>query len=229
MSISTVLIAPSGSIGQVTAISGAVYAIDSNGFVTITNAGDVNALLNAGYREAGPKISSAPINASGLQTRPLSLTHARNITGAALAAAAAANVFGYSITLATSFALVTEAANSNAKTDAAMLEFVVPPEYVAGQNLTATVNVGVVIGAGTLSVKTVAVNAYRTVAAGTQAADICATTAITLTSNSATDYAFTITGTTLLPGDRLVLKVTVAITETAASNVTALVNSVRVG
>lgn len=229
MTISTTLIAPSSSIGQVTGLSGSVYAIDSNGFVTITQPGDVNPLLNAGYRLAAPKMASGTINASGLQTRPLPLTQARNITGAALAAAAAANVFGYSITLATSFALVTEAANSNTKTDAAMLEFVVPPEYIAGQNLTVTVNVGVVIGSGTLTTKTVAVNAYRTVAAGTQAADICATTAITLTSNAATDYAFTITGTSLVPGDRIVLKVTVAITETAASNVTAVVNSVRVG
>lgn len=227
MTISAVLIAPSGSIGQVTGQSGAVYPIDANGFVTITTQGDVNPLLNAGYKFA--PFASTPVGADGIVQRPIPLTNARNITGAALAAAAAANVFGYSVTLGTGLSLVSEAANANTKTDAAMLEFVMPQEYVAAQNFNVAVNVGVTIGAGTLSTKTIGLNAYRLKADGTMAADICATGAITLTSNAATDYNFTITGATMLPGDRIVLKPTLTLTETAASNVTGLINSVRVG
>jgi hypothetical protein len=229
MTIKTVLIAPSGSIGQVTANSGSVYPIDANGFVTITNPGDVNPLLNAGFTVAALPLASQALGADGIPTVQIPLLSARASTGAGLGAAAAAGVFGYSITAGTSFGLVSEAANANAKTDVAILEVVVPAGFTAGQNLAVVVNTTIIIGGGTLSVKTIGLNAYRTLPNGTQGADICATAAITIPANTATDNTFTLTGATLQPGDRIVLKLTLALTETAASAVTATINSVRIG
>lgn len=204
------------------------YTVDANGFVNSVDSRDVGPLLAAGFLFNGLTIASQAIGASGLVPTSLPLLNARNITGAALGAAAAANVFGYTITLATFAGLVSEAANSNAKADAALLEYVLPPNYVAGQNITVTINTTITIGGGTLSVKTIGLNAYKAANAGTQGADICATTPITIPSNAATDNVFTITGTGLVPGDKLYLKPTLSLTETGASAVTATINSIRV-
>lgn len=229
MTISVTLIAPSGIAStNITGISGTEYGVDANGFVTITTQGDVGLLLNAGYRFAAPSLVSQAVGANGLVATNLRLLDTAAPTGAPLAAAASAGVFGYSVTLGTQFALVTEAANSNTKTDSGLLEYIVPPGYVAGQNLTVTMNVSVTIGSGTLTTKTIGLAAYRSSTAGVQGVNICSTSAQTLSSNSATDYTFTIAGGTLLPGDRLVLEPTLAITETSGHNVTANLNSVRV-
>lgn len=229
MTISITLIAPAGVVStNVTGISGASYGVDANGFVTITAAGDVALFLNAGYRFAAPSIASQQVGANGLTAANLRLLDMATPTGGPLAAAASAGLFGYSITPATQFALVTEAANNNAKSDSGLLEYIVPAGYVAGSNLTVTMNASVNIGSGTLSVKTLGLAAYRCSTAGVEGVNICSTSVQTLTSNAATDYTFTITGATLFPGDRLVLQPTLAITETSSHAVTANLNSVRV-
>lgn len=229
MTISVALIAPSGIVStSVTGLSGTAYAVDANGFLTVTQAGDPLLFLNAGYRFASPQLSSQAISANGITATSLRLLDTAASTGGALAAAASAGLFGFAITLGTGFALVTEAANSNAKTDAGLLEYMLPPNYVAGQNLTVTINTTIAIGSGALSVKTIGLAAYRTAKDGTQGGNICATSTITIPANAATDNVFTITGTSLLPGDRLVLQPTLALTETSGHNVTATVNSIRV-
>ena len=166
--------------------------------------------MNAGFRFASRKIASQTINASGLITTPVQLSEFRNITGAALAAAAVAGVFGYTATLGTFDGLVTEAANNNTKTDAAMYEYVIPPDYIAGQNLTVNVNTTITIGSGTLSAKTVQVKAYPITAAGVMSADIGPGAATTIAANTATTTPFTLTGTNLVPGQRVMLEVIVA-------------------
>lgn len=229
MTIATVLIAPAGIAStNVTGISGTTYAVDANGFVTITTQGDVLAFLNAGYRQAATPLSSQAIGANGLVSTPLKLLDAGAPTGGPLAAAPSAGVLGYSVTLGTSFSLVTEAANGNTKADSALFEYILPPGYVAGQNVTVTINAGYTLGSGVLTTKTVGLAAYRTAKDGTQAASICATAAQTFTAAGATDYAFTLTGATLSPGDRLILQPTITLTETSAHNVTGNINSVRV-
>lgn len=230
MSIATTLIAPAGVTlpSTATGISGASYAVDANGFVTITTQGDILPFLNAGYRQASAVLASQAIGANGLTATPLRLLEARAPTGAALAASASAGVLGYAVTLGTSFALVSEAANNSTKADSAIFEFVLPPTYVAGQNVTVTANASITIGSGTLTTKTLGVTAYRTDKAGAQGGNICSTSPAALSSNAATDYAFTIAGATLNPGDRLVIQPTLTITETSSHNVTANVNSVRI-
>lgn len=171
--------------------------------------------------------SAQTVAANGIPTPTrLNLTQAKNITGAALAAGAAAGVFGFSISLGTSFALISEAANSNTKTDVAMWEFELPPTYVAGSNINVLVNSNYTLGGGTVGTHTLAAAAYLSVDAGTQGSSLIATSAQTVPSSAGTQ-TFVITGTTLSPGDRLVLTLTLVLQDTGGSNITATINSVR--
>jgi hypothetical protein len=171
-------------------------------------------------------LTGATQGANGLTATALRMLEWKNTDGTTLAAAASSGKFGMTITLATAAFLLGEVANTNTKTDDAIIEFVLPHNYVAGTNITVTVNASV-NGAGTPGTKTAQIFAYKTASDGTQAADIGpgATSAITV---AGADITFTITGTTLNPGDRLMLKLEVVLQETGGTNINAKVNSVRV-
>lgn len=185
-------------------------------------------LFHGTYAPAGQSFLTTAVTpgATGLTPTPLPLLGFHNTDGSALSAAAAAGKFGFAITLGTSFALTGEAATGATKTDDALAEFVLPPWYIAGQNLTATVNAALT-GTGTAGTKTVQVKAYRTANAGTQGANLGgAAQAITA---AGADVAFTITGATLNPGDRILFEVETVLQETGGvSSLTALINSLRV-
>ena len=171
-------------------------------------------------------VSSAQASGSnGLFATALGLLNFKNSDGSTIAASASAGKFGIAITLGTSFALASESANNSTKTDVALLEFVLPANYKAGTNITATVNASIT-GAGTLTTKTAQIKAYRTASDGTQGADIGPGSATAMTAAGA-DVPFTITGTTLNPGDKLALSLTTILTETASSGMVANINSVR--
>jgi hypothetical protein len=203
---------------------GGNYQSDANGIVTNVALGDTQDMLNMGCRLPVPMMQT--VGANGLAEISLPFTGFRNTDGSALAAAASAGKFGFAITLATSFALTGEAANNNTKTDDAIFDFVLPPWYVAGSNLTVTVNAKLT-GSGTPGTKTAQIFAYRTAKAGTQGADIGPGTTAAITAAGA-DITFAVAGATLSPGDRIVFKLEVVLQETASTNLTALVNSVRV-
>jgi hypothetical protein len=218
-----------GTVGQTyKPRSGATYTTDSSGNLGVAGvigvaAIDVGDLLNDGCGFAG---SSQAQGANGLYAAPIRFAEFKNTDGSVLAAAASAGKFGYGITLGTSFNLVSEAATSNTKTDDALFEYILPANYVKGSNRTVTVNAST-SGAGTLSVKTAQIKAYRIAADGTSGADIGpgATQAIT---SAGADITFAVTGTTLNPGDKLLLELETVLTETAASATFAKINSVRV-
>jgi hypothetical protein len=172
-------------------------------------------------------LSTQTQGANGLFATALPMLGWKNPAGTNLAAAASAGLFGMTITPATAMFLITEVANNNTKTDDAIQEFILPPWYVAGTNLTVTVNASIVIGGGTLSTKTAQIKAYRTASDGTQGADIGPGSASAITVAGA-DIAFTITGTTLNPGDRVLFELETVLTETASSAVHGQINSVRV-
>lgn len=209
--------------GTINGVTGATYAVDAAGEVTGVAQLDVQALLTSGFRMTAPSDNDAP---NGLTATPVPLRDFRNTDGSILAAAAASGKFGWSITLGTSAHLVSEAANNNTKTDDAVTEYVLPANYIAGQNITVTVNASIT-GSGTLSTKTAQIKAYRTAKDGTQGSDIGPGAATAMTAAGA-DVAFAVTGTTLNPGDRLVFELETVLTETASSNMTANINSVRV-
>jgi hypothetical protein len=207
--------APSpGAVFEVS--SGNSYTADSNGIITGVVAGfDLRDLETAGCIQ----VNSNPAVV-------MNLLSVRNSDGSTLAAAASSGKFGAAISLGTSFALASESANNNTKTDIGLLEYYIPASYIAGTNLTVTVNASIT-GSGTLTTKTAQIKAYKTAANGTQSADISATGATAMTAAGA-DIAFTITGATLNPGDKLVLSLTTVLTETASSGMVANINSIRI-
>lgn len=163
---------------------------------------------------------------TGIAPLKVPLLSARNSDGSVLAAAAAAGKFGVSLTAGTSMALLSEAANSNTKTDVAIFEIVLPANYIAATNITLLVNGNYTLGGGTVGTHTLTMSAYLCADAGTQGATIIATSAQTVAA-TAGDMTFTITGATLTPGARLLLSGSLVIQDTGGSNITAQINSIR--
>lgn len=184
--------------------------------------------VKSAAQHAAADFLSAAATASGLAPMYLRLSSGLNTDGSGLAAAAAAGKFGYAITLGTSIALVGEVSNNNTKTDDALFEYVLPANYVAGQNLTVTINAAIsTAGAPTYAAKTAEIKAYRTAKDGTQGADIGPGAASAITVAGA-DIAFVITGTTLSPGDRIVFELEAVLHDTGAVACNVVINSIRV-
>lgn len=182
--------------------------------------------LRGGGSVDGISIATTFVASNSSNQRQVKLSDVKTVAGVPVTAAAQANIFGITFTPGTAEYLLSEAANSNTKTDVGCFEVVLPDSYVAGTAFGVTINAHFVIGAGTLSVKTLGLNVYRQANDDTSGVDLNGTAAPTITGTAA-DYAYVIAGTSCLPGDRLILKLTMTLTETGASNVTGRVNSVR--
>jgi len=102
-------------------------------------------------------------------------------------------------------------------------QFTVPPEYVAGQTITARINAGMKTTVADTSA-TVDLEVTRQAA---PTADICATAAQSINSLTAANKDFTITPTTVIPGDVLDCVVTIATVDAAtATAVIGKINSI---
>ena len=176
------------------------------------------------YITVGQILGAASGSTTGIAAYPLPLLNYKNSDGTTLAASAAAGKFGLSITAGTSEYLLTEAANSNTKTDVASTEVVLPSSYATGTNVTLTCNTQYTLGSGTVGTHTLAAAAYLVANAGTQGATLIATSAQTVPA-AAGNVSFTITGSTLTPGARLFITNTLVIQDTGGSNITAQLNS----
>lgn len=237
---STLAVGASGTAGEVD-----IYpATSSKGKVSLTtsnNSGNTTTNMNfaaqAGARtytvpDAGgnAKFMLAPETeaTNGLFATPLRFLEFKNVDGTVLTASASSTHFGLSITLGTSFALSGTTSNNSTATNDAIVELVLPPWYIAGQNLTVTVNAAInTAGSPTYATKTAQILAYKTASDGTQGSDIGPGSASAITVAGA-DITFTITGTTLNPGDRLTLKLETILHDTGAVACNTLINSVRV-
>lgn len=140
------------------------------------------------------------------------LVSGRSNTGLVLDATGGAGLFSVSTTPGTSHVLLGEAAQNNTKTDYLLYEFTLPADYTAGQNVLVTVNAQHTESGGTSLTNTLDCEAWLMTAAGAAGADICATAA-TAIAGTAGNIVFTLTGTTLNPGDRLTLRLTSVATE----------------
>lgn len=165
-------------------------------------------------------------NSGAAGVRRLALVEAKTVAGVPLTVAAQANIFGITCTPGTAEYLISEVANNNTKTDVCFFEKLMSDTFLAAANFNVVVNAHFVIGGGTLSVKTVAVAAYLLNDDDTESTTLETTAAQTIT-GSAADYTFAVTGATVSPGSRVGITVTMVLTETASSNVTGRVNSVR--
>ena len=196
--------------------SGTVYTADADGVLANVPVSDALDFVKGGC-------SYSQIDPIGIPNAPVGATDFVTAAGTFLGSTSAAGTHYISSTPGTGLYLLGEAANANTKTDVSYIEYVVPPSFIDGDAITATVNAQTK-GTGTASVETVAVSAYRVAPNGTQGANLVSTAAQTI-SGAAAAYAFTIAGATLNPGDRLFIGVTTVITETAGVNLQAQINS----
>ena len=178
--------------------------------------------------KSGGKVT---VESGGVITKPLNLRipilSGKNAAGTPIAASAAAATDFVAAAVATnSFNLNGTVSNGNAKTNDVLYDIMLPNDYKAGTNVTCYIAAGYSTSGGTVSLATVDLIAGLATDAGAGGADICATAAQTIVADTS-EYAFTITGTTLTPGARLLLKVTVAITNNNATNTTGHVFALR--
>lgn len=196
---------------------------------TINRSTDLVPIIPGGQPTANAKYATPALlssgSSNGVPARAFSMLDFKNSDGTTLAASSAAGKFGLTITAGTSEYLLSEAANSNTKTDTAVIEYLVPANYVAGQNITVTTNSVYTLGSGTVGTHTLAAAAYLVTSAGVQGSTLIATAAQSVPATAGTQ-SFTITGTTLVPGSRLFLTFVLVIQDTGGSNITARINSV---
>lgn len=145
----------------------------------------------------------------------LPLTAARADNGAVLTATATGGAMGISRTAGTSLALVGETPTASAATDKALWEILLPNTYVPGNNITVALD-AVVTGAGTLTAAstTLAVAAYTEIAGVEAALTVTGSQQFGKTEST---YTFTVTGTNLVAGQRIVIEVTMVVTTSAGA------------
>lgn len=194
----------------------------SQSIVDISKIKDFDAAFAIDYLASKFSTSATGMPVNGMR---LPFLQFKNSDGTTLSATAAAGKFGLALTGGTSLTLVSEAANSNTKTDVCAVDVVLPASYIAASNITVTVHTAYTLGSGTVGTHTLAAAAYLNALAGTQSATLIATAAQTV---PAADGAvtFTITGATLSPGSYLTLTFTLVIQDSGGSNITANINSV---
>lgn len=173
---------------------------------------------------AGVSSTFVPTGATS-PTRYLALTSGKSDLGVPMTAAAGtpSGTMGVARTAGTSLDLVGEATSSSAKTDKVLFEFDLPDTYVAGTNIPVVVN-AIVTGSGTLTgaSTTITAQAY-TETNGVEAA--VTTSAAQQFDKTGETLTYTVTGTSLVPGQHVALELTVLVTSASGAN-TGQVNSV---
>jgi hypothetical protein len=208
------------------------WAASTAGSYTFTAPAGAVSIWISGYTGVTGWVISAnaikPKSSGMSSAQNLPLLSGNNANGTALSVAAPVGGFGITCTPGTATFLIGESAQGNTKTCAVVWEWPVPSDYIAGRDLTLTTN-AYFSGTGTAgATKTITLTAYKiTNTTGAHGSNI-GPSASTLT-NAAADYAMTIAGATLAPGDRLLLRLTAALQETGGTNpINARINSVRV-
>jgi len=131
------------------------------------------------------------------------LQNIRGSAGLPLAAAASAGQFGFVVGGwgTGGSVLEGEAASGNTKTSNASLIFFLPQNYEAATDITLKIKARTSVVLATAS--TLDVQAYKSDENGGVGSDLCTTAAQSINSATWAEISFTITGTTLNPGDML--------------------------
>ncbi len=218
-----------------TSFNDTLIAKSTQGQASVLTLHDVGAATGEIYTMAAAQTAAGVLSRADMVTETgvvinKGILHIKNLAGTTMAASAGAGVFGLSTTATfgspAQLSLVTEAANNNTKTDSCEFECVLPPDYVAGSAISVNVGQAITIGGGTLSVKTLTVDAFKMAADGTAGSNLGPAGQNLTTSNTTLVYAITPTG--LVAGDKLLIQMQTVLTETASSNVTANLTSVSV-
>jgi hypothetical protein len=104
------------------------------------------------------------------------------------------------------------ASQNNTKLNNALFEVVLDQNYQNGEDVTVHIAAGYTLSSGTSITATVDLVASLCDNVGAAGSDLCTTAAQAITATS-TEYGFTLTGTTLTRGARLVLEVTTSVAE----------------
>lgn len=163
------------------------------------------------------KVNGVAVGASGTSTglfvTPLAMANMKTAAGLQMTGSASGTNFGLVYTPGTQANLTGTATSSNSTSDVASYDLVLPPNYVAGSNITLKVACSYTDSSGAATVHTMAAAAYlNNTTAGTQGSSLIATSAQVCPITTAAFQTFTITGATLVPGSYLTLTFSAAVT-----------------
>lgn len=120
-----------------------------------------------------------------------------------------------------------EEASNETEVSVGYIPFILPENYVSGGAITIKATVDVQ-GAGTNGASTIDFEAYKmTLATGAVGSDLVATAAQSITTTG-TEFSFTVTPTGLVAGDKLVIKMTTSVVESAATAIRAVITRLGV-
>lgn len=165
--------------------------------------------------------SIKPVESGLVRPINLPLNAARNVDGSSIASTAAGGNLGISQSFTAATFLrgrdVQAGTALSDATDAACWEFTLPDSYIAGRDLTVTVNARYVGTGNANGAKSVTVDAYSlSDTTGTHTA-LTVSAPLNMT-NSAADMVFSVSGTGLSPGVRVILKIAARLTEGGSMN-----------
>ena len=202
-----------GTNGQILAgaTSAAPAMVTMSGDGTITNLGALTVTKSNGNTIL--PTAAAVSGTTGLTLTPLKMIDFRTATGVMFGTSASSTVPGITVTPGTGAYLVGTATSSGSTSNVAYVEFVLPPNYIAGTNLTIGISCYYLNGSSTASVHTMTGAAYlENTTTGAQGANLIGSGAVTCPLTTATNQTVTLTGTTLLPGSYVGLTLSWAVT-----------------
>ncbi len=202
-----------------TATGKTTLTASSNSGATTTN---INTAAQAGARtytvpdqgvSSNFMLTGATVSATtGLTPTQLRMIDMRIATGLMMTASASGTNFGLTYTPATTAVLIGTATASNSTSDVATTDFVLPPWYKAGTDITLKVGCYYTDSSSSATVHTMTAAAYLNTLAGLQGSTLIATGAQVCPITTSAQQSFVITGATLIPGSLLTLKFTADVT-----------------
>jgi hypothetical protein len=140
----------------------------------------------------------------------------RNQDGTALSGSASGSNFGISGGSYASPSFVLVGTDSASSVNYGFIEVPLPINYVAGGNVTVTIRAKYT-ASDMAETYDLDVTAYEMTNEGAVGSDLCATDPVENVTSGYADYAFTVTGTNLVPGDRLLVGIRTSCTATSGT------------
>lgn len=208
-----------GANGGSSNVLSTVWAAGSAGSAVFTAPAGACSVWISGYGGttgyAIPGWSIKPVD-SGMTAVGIELYSLRSANGDAISTSVSGGRFATHCTPGVQGFVFGESAISSTVTSTAVREFFLPADYVAGRDFTVTVSARTA-GTGVWgATRTIAVSAFKVGTNGLHGANLGP---VAQNLNTViTDHAFTISGATLAPGDRVMLRFVTVLQETGGSN-----------
>ena len=199
-------------LGIYSSSSGVMFIGDQTNGISCTNG-------------SGCSVPRSQLAEDALQTYGIPITRIVSNAGAALTAAETAGTFDVTIGTNT-YVANGEVTDNETEVSVAYFQFILPPEYVAGGDVTIRMPAALIkTGAPTNNGSTLDLEVYEQSDAGAVGADICATAAVTFAAlDTWYNKDFTVTPTGLVAGDVLNVKITSSVIDSEAGGGTIILN-----